>query len=221
MFEFRYMHANNMIINLRNIVQNLPSSSDHDFNHTLRVYNLCLHLAKDESSVDMEILEAAALLHDIAREEENTTPSIDHAIVGAKKARPILEGLGFPLEKIIKIQHCIESHRYRNKVEAESIEAKILFDADKLDSTGAIGIARAMAWVGRNNKQIYTTAEETKKAVDSNCKNADSPQTEYEIKVKLIGEKMFTAEGKRIANERIKFYKYFLDRLEEEILGEK
>lgn len=212
---------NEIIKKLKSIVSNIPHSSDHDFEHTLRVFNLCLHLAQFEKNVDMEILEAAAILHDIAREDENNNPDIDHAIEGAKKAKDILCELGFSPEKILAIQHCIEAHRYRNKVEAESIEAKILYDADKLDSTGAIGIARAMAWVGRNNKQIYTSPQETNTAIVNNFKNADSPQTEYEVKVKLISEKMFTSEGKRIAQERTVFYKDFLDRLAQEVLGEK
>ncbi|MCK9577875.1 HD domain-containing protein [bacterium] len=212
---------NERISKIKDFVANMPSSSDHDFEHTIRVYNLCLHLARLEKNVDMEILEAAALLHDIGRIDEDKDSNLDHAIIGAKKAVPILQELNFSVDQIEKIKHCICAHRYRNKVDAESIEAKILFDADKLDSTGAIGVARAMAWVGKKNKQIYTTAEETEKAVASNCKNADSPQTEYEIKVKYISEKMFTCEGKRIAIERTKFYRGFLDRLEKEILGEK
>jgi len=71
-------------------------------------------------------------------------------------AIPLLQKIGFSEDKIQKVQECIASHRYRGEQEPKSIEAKILFDADKLDSLGAIGIARAFAWVGRNNAKIYS-----------------------------------------------------------------
>ncbi|MCK9393372.1 MAG: HD domain-containing protein [Candidatus Paceibacterota bacterium] len=211
---------NEMIKKLKDIVANIPSSSDHDFEHTIRVYNLCLHLAKEEKDVDMNVLEAAAMLHDIAREKENNDSSLDHAILGAEMAGLILKDYGFTNAEVKNIRHCISAHRYRNDIKPETIEAKILFDADKLDSTGAIGIARAMAWVGRNNTQIYTNPEQTRQAVERKSKTTDSPQTEFEVKIKKIGEKMFTSSGKKLAQERIAYFKNFLDRFEKEINGE-
>jgi len=210
---------NEEIKKLKDVVATIPSSSDHDFEHTMRVYNLCLHLAKEEKDVNMNVLEAAAILHDIAREEENNNHGLDHALLGAEMAGLILKDFDFTTDEVKNIKHCISAHRYRNDIHPKTIEAKILFDADKLDSTGAIGISRAMAWVGRNNTQIYTTPEQTKLAIERKSKTTDSPQTEFEIKIKMIEEKMFTASGKRIAKERIKFYKYFLDRLDKEING--
>jgi uncharacterized protein len=159
------------------------------------------------------------MLHDIAREEENNNPELDHALLGAEMAGLILKDFDFTAEEVENIKHCISAHRYRNSVKPETIEAKILFDADKLDSTGAIGISRAMAWVGRNNTQIYTTPEQTKIAIEKKSKTTDSPQTEFEVKIKTIEAKMFTVSGKKIAKERIEFYKNFLDRLEKEING--
>ncbi|MFA5080658.1 MAG: HD domain-containing protein [Candidatus Paceibacterota bacterium] len=204
---------------IRDIACAIPSSSDHDFEHTMRVYNLCLHLAKHEKNVNLDVLETAALLHDMARGEENNNPLLDHALLGAKMTGLILKEFDFTCDEVENIKHCISAHRYRNNIKPKTIEAKILFDADKLDSTGAIGIARAMAWVGRNNTQIYTNPQQTKQAIKNKSKNIDSPQIEFEVKIKMISKKMFTASGKKIAKERIAYYKHFLNRLEEEVNG--
>ncbi|MDD5639313.1 MAG: HD domain-containing protein [Candidatus Pacebacteria bacterium] len=204
---------------IKDIVCAVPFSSDHDFEHTMRVYNLCLHLAKYEKNVNLDVLEAAALLHDIARGEENSNPLLDHALLGAEMAGLILKEFDFIFDEVENIKHCISAHRYRNNINPKTIEAKILFDADKLDSLGAIGIARAIAWVGRNNTQIYTNPQQTKQAIKNKDKNTDSPQIEFEVKIKMISKRMFTASGKKIAKERMAYYKQFLNRLEKEING--
>ncbi|MEA3272193.1 MAG: HDIG domain-containing protein, partial [Patescibacteria group bacterium] len=84
------------------------SCSAHNVDHIERVYNLCLLLAKDED-VDLDVLKAAALLHDIARvkEDEDSSGNTDHAVLGSEMAVPILQELDFPEEKIKHIQDCI------------------------------------------------------------------------------------------------------------------
>lgn len=144
----------NRFFQLKEAVEKELSQADHDIDHTMRVYNLSLKLAKDKNA-DLDVLKAAALLHDIARAREDKGEG-DHALLGAEMAIPLLQKIGFSEDKIQKVQECIASHRYRGEQEPKSIEAKILFDADKLDSLGAIGIARAFAWVGRNNAKIYS-----------------------------------------------------------------
>jgi len=212
---------------IKAIVEKTLSRSAHDLAHIIRVYNICLRLAKNKK-VDIQVLQAAALLHDIAREKENNdkTGKIDHAVESAKMASPILKNLDFSNEKIKHIQECIVSHRYKTENEPKTIEAKILFDADKLDVTGAIGIARAFAWVGQNNAHIYRKADIKKYAKENtggkingrirdNTKH--SPQIEYETKNKFLCDKMFTPEAKKICKKRMKFFKNFLDVLEKEI----
>jgi len=85
------------------------SCSAHDMEHVVRVYNLCLHLAKDEPDIDLDILKTAALLHDIARvkEDQDNSGNIDHAILGAEMAEKILRGFGYPEERIKLVNHCI------------------------------------------------------------------------------------------------------------------
>lgn len=216
---------------IREIVEKELSCSAHRIDHVERVYNLCLSLAKNEKA-NLEVLEASALLHDIARvrEDNDFTGNTDHAVLGSKMAGPILKKLEFPKEKIKHIQDCILSHRYRNNNEPKSIEAKILFDADKLDTVGAIGVARSFVWVGRNNAKIHTFKVNINKYIKDNLggnisgrirdKTKHSIQIEFETKTKFLENKLYTKKAKEICKERMGFYKKFLERLEREIKGE-
>lgn len=206
------------------------SCSAHDMDHVLRVYNLALHLA-DGEDVDLDVLRAAALLHDIARvkEDNDSSGQTDHSLLSAQMCLPILKEAGFSDEKIQHIQDCIVSHRYKTSNEPKTIEAKILFDADKLDAVGAIGIARCYVWVGRNNAKIYTDVDldeyikenlggKINGRIQDNTKH--SPQIEYDTKVKFLSEKLNTAKAKKICLERLEFFENFLERLKKEIKGE-
>ena len=141
---------------IKEIVEKELSCSAHNMDHVIRVYNRCLVIAENED-VDLEVVRVAALLHDIARikEDDDSTGETNHAVLGAEMSESILRELGFPEEKIKHIQDCILSHRYRTGDKPKTKEAEILFDADKLDVLGAVGIARAFVWVGRNNAHIY------------------------------------------------------------------
>ncbi|MEA3295973.1 MAG: HD domain-containing protein [Patescibacteria group bacterium] len=173
------------------------SCSAHNMDHIMRVYNLSLYLAKDED-VDLDVLKASVLLHDIARvkEDDDSSGKIDHAILGAEMAVPILRELDFTEEKTKHIQDCIVSHRYHGRTDnkPKTKEAEILFDADKLDVVGAIGIARGFFWHGRNNKNVNI----------------------FEINIKLTIDRLYTEKAKEIAKERIEFHKNFLDRMRKE-----
>ncbi|PIU68183.1 hypothetical protein COS81_04905 [candidate division WWE3 bacterium CG06_land_8_20_14_3_00_42_16] len=121
------------------------------------IYNMCLHLAKDESEVDLDILKTSALLHDIARakEDKDDSGNIDHAILGAEMAENILKDFGYSNDKIEAVKHCIITHRFRSGNEPKIKEAKILFDADKLDVIGSIGIARSFMIAGQYGEKMF------------------------------------------------------------------
>jgi len=206
------------------------SDSAHNMDHVMRVYNLCLHLAKGEK-IDLDVLKAAALLHDIARvkEDDDHSGKTDHALLGAKMAESILKIFHFSKDKIGHIKNCIVSHRYRTGRDPVTTEAKILFDADKLDTIGAIGVARSFVWVGRNNAKIYSDVNIEKYAKDNlggkingriRNKKLHSPQIEYKTKLIFLLNKLHTKKAKEICKKRIKFYDNFLKRLEKEIKGE-
>jgi len=203
----------------------------HDFDHVMRVYHLALRFAKGKR-VDLEVVKLGSLLHDIAgkKELDDPTGSTDHALEGAKMAKDILEKLDFPEKKIKHIQECIISHRYRTGNKPKTQEAKIIFDADKLETAGAIGIARAFVWVGRNGAYIYKKGD-IKKYKKENLggsingrirdKTKHSPQLNWETKDRYILDYLYTNKAKEIAKKRKRFTEKFLERLEEEVKGEK
>jgi len=195
----------------------------HDWTHIERVKNLVFHIGKKEKA-NLEILEIAALLHDIGRKEEMKNKGLFcHAEKGAQIAKKILEKLKLNKDTISNIVHCIESHRYRNNKIPKTIEAKVLFDADKLDSIGAIGLSRAFLFAGNaGSDNLYTGNEKrlAKTGKDFSYTKDDSALMEYEVKLKHIKGKVLTKEGKRIARERHEFMKNFIDRFYKEIKGE-
>jgi len=183
--------------------------SHHDKFHVERVYNLAVRLAKEEDA-DLDVLMAAALLHDIARAMEDEGKIVDHAMEGAKMSRKILEEVDFPKEKIARVTHCVEAHRFRKGVKAESLEAKILQDADRLDIIGAIGIARVFTRGGWSNNPIHDPTIPPKEKY--NGKSLTSVNHIYE-KILKVKDTINTNTAKEIAEERHKFVEQFLERL--------
>jgi len=187
-----------------------------------------LKIGKKEKA-DLEILEIAALLHDICRcEEMESKGSICHAQRGAEEAKKILKKFKVNQEIIESIEHCIISHRQRNSHSPRSIEAKVLFDADKLDTIGAMGISRNFIFAGYigafiKGKPLYSGMEKehAKKNKDYVWTKDDSAILEYETHMKYIKDKLFTHEGRRIGKERHNYMKKFFERFWKEVRAEK
>ncbi|KUO65012.1 MAG: phosphohydrolase [Gracilibacter sp. BRH_c7a] len=214
---------------IKNIIKDNKLCTAHDLDHVLRVYNLCKRLAVHEAGVDMDILIPAALLHDIARviEDEDKSGESDHAVLGAKMASGILERLGYEEGAIERIKHCILAHRFRSGHNPETIEAKILFDADKLDVIGAIGIARSFMVAGQHGEKLFQDIpieEYIVENVGENGRIKDNSKhginLEFELKLKKIPQRLYTKKGKEIALRRISYMEEFFRILREEINGE-
>ena len=193
-------------------------NSCHELEHTERVYNLALHIGKKEKA-DLEILSLASILHDIARKDQDESDGkIDHAELGAKIADEILRKQNIPEEKIKAVVHCIKTHRYRNSNIPETLEAKVLYDADKLDAMGAIGIGRAFSFSGHIKSKVHNKGADLSKTKPYSID--DTAWREYEVKLKHLKDKMLTKEGRRIAEERHNFMEKFFERLNKEVDGE-
>ena len=212
------------------VKQELSHCPGHNFDHVERVFNMAMKLTEGEK-VNREVVELSALLHDIGGQKEldDKTGNTDHAVESAKMAEPILRDLGHKEEKIKHILDCILSHRYRNDYKPKTKEAEVIFDADKLDALGAIGIARTFIWIGKNKAHMYKKVnigdyikDNLGGKIDGKIKDKTkhSPQINFETKTKYIVDLLHTKEGKRIGKERTKFFKDFLDRMEREIKGE-
>ncbi len=210
------------------IVQDKLTCSAHNLDHIFRVYNLCLLIAQHEKDIDLEILIPSALLHDIARVEESQdkTGEIDHAVLGSVIAEDILRTLEYEEEKIEKIKHCIIAHRFRTGNEPNTMEAKILFDSDKLDVIGASGIARTFMLAGQFGQRLTVNESLDEYLKDNTVENGrlkdvskHTPFIEYEVKFKKIPDKLYTDKAKEIGKERLKFMDEYFNRLKSEIEG--
>ena len=208
------------------IVQEKLTCSAHSLDHVLRVHNLCLLIADDKENVDLEILIPSALLHDIARveESEDVTGKVDHAALGSEMAEDILMKLGYEEEKISKIKHCIKTHRFRTGNEPKTIEAKILFDADKLDAIGATGIARTFMLAGQFGQRLILNENMDRYLKSNTVENGrlkkmseHTPFMEYELKLKNISKKLYTKKGKELGKERARLMNEYFESLKAEI----
>ncbi|VAX25072.1 hypothetical protein MNBD_NITROSPINAE04-2420 [hydrothermal vent metagenome] len=189
----------------------------HGWDHVQRVYGLCQLIGKEENC-DMTVLLASALLHDIGRHEcDNGNGAKCHAKVGAKIAEEMLKQEGADPDFTGQVTHCVSTHRFRGDDAPRSIEAKVLFDADKLDSIGSVGIARAFLFSG----EIGARLDDPDVNPDDVEPYGPDDTARYEFLTKLlrVKERMHTKTGKRIAEGRDKFMREFFKRLDDEISG--
>ena len=190
--------------------------SAHDKEHIYRVLYNALRIAKKEKNVDYDVLICACLLHDIGRKEQFANPELCHAIVGSEKAYSFLVGNGYEIQYAEKVKHCIRTHRYRKNNLPESLEAKILFDADKLDATGTMGIARTLIYKSIVSEPIYTLLPDGSVSNGENDVNPSFFQ-EYKYKLEKVYSNFYTTEAKLIAKERQESAVAFYNSLYEEV----
>lgn len=196
----------------------------HDFEHVLRVYRIAERLAKAENA-NLQIVRAAALLHD----SQGSAPGGDgdaragHHIASADFAGQVLAEKGWPQDGIRAVQHCILAHRFRgNKNAPETIEAKVLFDADKLDVLGAIGAARTIAYAVLDGQPAY--AEPSERFIRTGEKQPGEPHSSYHeflFKLRRVKDRMFTNSGRTLAEARHRFLVDFYAELQAEVRGER
>ena len=191
----------------------------HDWEHSERVFRLCMHIGQVEGA-DLEVLTAAAYLHDIGRPFEDAAQgTVCHAQKGAEMAGDFL--VQYPVSRSQKdnIIHCIQAHRYRGTHRPKTLEAKVLFDADKLDAIGAVGVARTFLFAGEVGAKLHNPHVELHKTEPYT--KEDTGYREYELKLRKIKDHMLTKEGRRMAEERHAFMETFFNRLTQEYEGKK
>ena len=191
----------------------------HDWEHTLRVFRLCERIGSAEG-VDMDVLLVAAYLHDIGRGyQDELNGAVCHAEKGAEMAACIVADLPFSEAQKENVIHCVRSHRFRGNHEPESMEAKILFDADKLDAIGAVGVARAFLFAGEVGARLHNPNMDVEKAAPYSID--DTGYREYKVKLSKIRDRIMTKTGKKLANERHDFMERFFKRFIKEYEGER
>jgi len=167
----------------------------HRWDHLERVCRRTLKIAKGRNEVDIEVLKIAALLHDL---DHPYNKKQDHVTRSVREARHLLAEVGYPREKTEKVLEVISTHSSEDIRLPETIEGKILLDADKLDGTGAIGIARVLTFCGQCGM------------------TPDQAVNWYKEKIKKASPLLQTKEGKRLVSEGFEYVNSFLDKYERE-----
>ncbi len=193
----------------------------HDFSHIERVYRMAERLAQEEGA-DLEIVRAAALLHDADGTTPGSDTRLEHHLRSAEIAANVLREEGWPPERIAAVQHCIRAHRYRDDREPPAtIEAKCLFDADKLDVLGAIGAVRATVYAALAGTPFYSKPSETfLKTWQEEPGELHSAYHEHLFKLRKVETRLYTRTAKTLARERTAYLDEFFTRLIKEINGE-
>jgi uncharacterized protein len=195
----------------------LQEGGSHGPDHSDRVFTTSLSFGK-ELGANLLVLGTAALLHDIGRKDERTSKgAICHARRGAELTRKHLQELNYASDAIDAICHCIRSHRFRKGESPATLEARILFDADKLDSIGAIGIGRAFLFAGQIGACLHNPELDHNQT--SSYSAQDSAYREFQVKMSRVKDQMLTLPGKRLAKKRHTFMEIFFDQLNHEIYG--
>ena len=187
----------------------------HGFSHILRVYRLCERIGRQENA-DLTIVRAAALLHDV---EGDVDVREDHHLAAARFAEKTLLKEGWSAEAIKAVVHCIRAHRFRDDSEKpQTVEAQVLFDADKIDAIGAVGVARAVAYAVRAGMDVYAPPSDL--YLSSGKYEPGESQTvahEYLFKLRHIKDRLFTDSGRSLAAERHELMVRFFEGWMEEI----
>ena len=187
---------------VKETLQKQPKQSvAHGFDHSQRVEKRAIYLAKQiqkrkgKIKINMEVLQVAALIHDVDQPYDQKGSHVEKSI---EKAKEILKAINYPYSKTEKVLKVISEHSSETVRTPSSIEAKILFDADKLDGFGTIGIARVFGYCGQRGLT-------PKEAVQW-----------YKQKIKKAAPLMQTETGKEMVREKAKEVFSFLKRYEQE-----
>jgi uncharacterized protein len=195
----------------------------HGFDHIQRVYRMAERLALLEGA-DLEIVRASALLHDAegSKTSGGEAGRLSHQYESARLARQVLLEEGWEEARIQQVEHCIRAHRFRDQREPPlTIEAQVLFDADKLDVIGAFGIARTIAFDVVVGQPIFALPSE--KFISRGEKEPGEPHSsyhEYLFKLAKIKDLLFTSTARSLASGRHQFMEDFFERMLAEYAGE-
>lgn len=197
----------------------------HDFDHLVRVTALADKIQSIEGG-DQPTIWAAVALHDLGQERERRQGG-DHAFIGAELADELLKDTPFPQQSIPAVQQAIREHRMTGGAIPQTLEGRILYDADKIDCLGAIGIGRLYCITGRYNQKVYApipddiTEPIDPQTIRSLRRRPDySPSIEFQLLFGNLPERMTTQTGREMAQERYAYMREFFIRLRLEVEGE-
>ena len=179
--------------------QMLGNATFAGLDHAERVWQIAEDIGRSEGA-DLDVLQVAALLHDIAVPINKAR----HYEIGALLARGILSQLGFTEERIDPIAHAIKAHSRYGGPDPQTLEERILWDADVVECVGATGLARAIV-----------------RGLESGAYSGDLNELPALIDdlIERVGGTLYTERGRALAQDRIAYLRAFQKRLKAEIEG--
>lgn len=198
----------------KDVIAIMDNDPAHDFEHIMRVYHNAQKIVKKEKA-NPKLVHSAALLHDIVSYPKSSKRSKLSSTDSAKKSKLILKKYDFTVEEITVVSDAIKEHSFSQNKIPQTLEGKILQDADRLDALGAIGIARVFATSGSLNRSFYN--------IDDPFCNKRNPDDDiwavdhFFNKLLKLESLMNTTSGKIEAKRRTRILKEFLKQLKQEI----
>jgi uncharacterized protein len=193
-----------------------PNVTDmaHDEGHVRRVVANAKKLAAAERA-ELAVVLPAAWLHDCVAIAKNSAQRSSASRLAAERAGAFLREAGYPAQHISAVEHAIEAHSFSAGVTPQTIEAKVVQDADRLDALGAVGIARTLITGGANGTPFYDFSEPfpVTRVADDRTSIIDH----FFTKLLTLADRMQTASGRAAARQRATFLKEFLTQLGTEI----
>jgi uncharacterized protein len=186
----------------------------HDVAHILRVFQNAMRIQAQEGG-DGELLAAAVLLHDCVSVEKNAPNRAEASRLASDKASRILRDLGWDEARVAGVAHAIHAHSFSANIAPQTLEAKILQDADRLDSLGLIGVARTFYIAGRMGSQLYHPGDPSgaQRDLDDRTYGLDH----FQLKLLKLADGFQTQTGRKLAQARrarlADFHDQFLDEI--------
>ncbi|MHC8410213.1 HD domain-containing protein [Pseudomonas sp. Hz4] len=186
----------------------------HDLSHLQRVWHNVRTLHAEEGG-DLEVLLAAVLLHDCVAVEKNSPLRSQASRLAAEKASIVLADMAWPSETVNAVAHAIEAHSFSANIAPTTLEAKIMQDADRLDSLGMLGVARTFYIAGRMGSALYDPQDPEAKEREYDDKRFCLDH--FQTKLLHLADGFQTTTGQRLAQIRHERLKGFMVLFKEEI----
>ncbi len=179
----------------------IPNGSDgaHDIAHITRVWRNAHAISQVEGG-DVQVLVAATLLHDCVSVEKDSADRAKASSLAAQAARAHVTALGWDSANITAVCHAVEAHSFSANIAPQTLEARILQDADRLDAIGLIGIARCFYVAGRMGSALYDPNDPN--AQNRALNDRSFAIDHFETKLLTLADGFQTAEGQRLAKAR-------------------
>ena len=194
--------------------ETLASDPAHDISHVQRVVQNTIRLTREENG-NAAVTVPAAWLHDCVSVAKDSPLREQASKLAATAAIRFLESINYPSELLPQIHHAIEAHSFSANIETNTLDARIVQDADRLEAVGAIGITRCFLTGGSLGTALYEPS-------DPFAEHRDPDDRRYTLDhfyCKLLGlmETMKTEAGKAEAIKRTEYMRGFLGQLRMEI----